>query len=107
MANFDSVKDAGWKYVDSKTGTTAIPLPSEFEELFIMVKLYTYNVQFPMVIPRAVLSTNALGFRAGYYATGSNGYVEVVATTSSVYLANAQASGSDVKNNCTVTVYCK
>ena len=108
MANFDSIKDAGWKYVDSKTGTTAIPLPSEFEELFIMVKLGSYSLRFPMTIPRAALSTTAVFFREGYYAnSGSNGYVEVGVTTSVVTLQGATSGGTDVKNSCETTVYYK
>lgn len=101
----DSVGSTKWNYLDSKTGTTAIPLPSNFNELLVIAKLSSYNVHFTYNLPKSFLESSGKGFRAGYYGTGSNGFCEIIASLSSINLANAQSAGSTVTQNSTITVY--
>lgn len=105
MPYFENGGGTKWNLLDSKTGNTAINLPSSFNELLVITKLTSYNLHFSFNIPKLFLESNGKGFRSGYYGTGTNGFCEIVASLSSVNLANAQSSGSTVTQDSTTTVY--
>lgn len=71
-----------------------------------MVKLSSYDLHFPMVIPRAALSNTSTAFRVGYYANNqSSGYGEVRVTTSEAKLLSATSAGTNVTALCETTIY--
>ena len=96
-----------WTLLGSKTGTTSINLPSSFNELMCIVKIdNNSNVQIPLTIPYACLTTSSQGFNGGYYMAGSSMCIgaRVTATKTSASLNMAYLNTS-AKTSTTVTDY--
>lgn len=95
-----------WNLLDSKTGTAAMPLPNDFNEVLGLVRVYGTVVEIPILIPKEELSNTPLYFRGGYYI-GTNSYlaVSINATLSSISLGYVGNTGSEATSNSTITVY--
>ena len=106
MPYFESGGGTKWNLVDSKTGTTAIPLPSDFNELLAIVAFPQTTIDIPVIIPKNRLTNSARSYRGGYYG-GSNTWVGVVmnVTLSAINLVGATNTSNDVTSTSTLTVY--
>lgn len=97
------------KLLDSKTGTSPIALPSEFDVIVVIVAINgnnDYSIDF--TIPKAYLSSNSKGFRKGFYISStSTGNVYFTATTSGVQLSEVRSGSNVVTSNSSISVYCK
>lgn len=107
MALFPSNLGRGMKLLDSKTGTNAITLPNQFDEICVLVAINgnnDYIIDF--TIPKGFLSSNSKGFRKGFYISStSTGNVYFTATTSSVQLSEVRSGSAVVTSNSVITVY--
>ena len=83
-----------WKLVGSATGTTAINLPSQFEELIVFVTVGTTNYNYS--IPRLFLDETNKLFSHGYGINVNNviylGQVRIQASINNVSLKDARYS---------------
>lgn len=98
---------ASWKFLDSKTGTTSITLPSNFNQL--LVEVIVNNEPNLAVIDIPILAAQLLSTSRSYRggAPSSNGGVAVVvgASLSSVAIAGVTKDGSSVTSNSVISVY--
>lgn len=95
-----------WNLLGSKIGTAALNLPTNFNELLIIVTISGTTVEIPIVIPKNTLTNSTKSFRGGYYG-GTNTYVGVAAYVSltTATLQMAVNTGNDVTSTSTTTVY--
>lgn len=97
-----------WNYLGSKSGSTAMTLPTNFNELLCIVKAWdsNENLYFSINIPYAILSTTEIGFNNGYYATAQgNSYCRVMAKKTSVYTSACYVNGSNTLSSSKLYIY--
>lgn len=96
-----------WIFVDSKTDTTSITVPSGFRELMVFVhQTGDYSLSYSFNICKEELSNTARTFRQGYYISSTNnGCAYINATTSSVALGNFLINGTSYTSNTTTELY--
>lgn len=95
-----------WKLLGTKTGTTAINLPSAFNELLVTVSLGNTTVILTLSIPYLDLESSDRQYRGGYATTTTNlVYISVTASKTSINLGHVQNNGSDVTSASTIKVY--
>lgn len=102
----ESVGNPKWNLLESKTGTADINIPTNFNELLVIVTLYNTTVNIPIIIPRNVLTNSQQSFRSGYFI-GDNSYctVIVMCALSKLNLAQVNNTGADLTNNSSIKVY--
>lgn len=96
-----------WKYLRSTTGTTAISLPDDYDELLVIVDITPeFYIDFTFNIPKLFLDSNNRQFVDGWYSNANSyGSVTIRVNTSSLYLDNAIVNGTDKKNVAVTKVY--
>ena len=102
-----NLQSGTWKYVDTKTGTSGIALPSDFTELQVEVQI-TANRLAAFHLIRNELTSSEKRFIAGtYFATGDNNGCSIGCTTGRVAILYAFSNGTDKTSTATITVYYK
>lgn len=96
-----------WIALGDTTGTTALTLPQDFNEILAVVKVNNNNsVCIPIVIPEGALYSVAHGFNGGYYEVASvNAHARVLASLTSISIGGTTLNGSSTTNNSTMEVY--
>ena len=90
MAGKPMEKVGGWTFVDEKTGTTSIALPSIFDEVYIEVQIgLNTDIRFVYEIPYVALENTQKQYRQGTANNGNYSTVIVLASKSSVTLYSA------------------
>lgn len=107
-------KNFEWKLVGSVTGSTEVSLPSDFNELLILVSVGSYKNTFTINIPYQFLDESIMDFTAGRpFAQNHSGgiTIDVKCSVKKVYLNFAQTCGytsevySEQKDSSTLKVY--
>ena len=95
-----------WKLLDTKTGTTAIPIPSGAHEIFATLENPAKNICFNFNIPVISLSASNKTYRQAYYTTASNnGTCSLDISTSSINMTGFAVGGSDITSTASISVY--
>lgn len=104
-ANADATNK--WVALGDTTGTTALTLPQDFNEILAVVKVNNNNnVCIPIVIPEGSLYSTSYGFNGGYYEGASvNAHARVLASLTSISIGGATLNGSNVLTNSKMEVY--
>ena len=96
-----------WKLVGTATGTTAIALPSEFNELLVETKNDNLWYNTTTNIPKCLLSASDKRYIAGGSSSGGQLFVRIVANIAKIYLENCVAAGGDITASTITSVYCR
>lgn len=95
-----------WTLLDTKTGTADISLPSNYNELFIKVKFGSYDIYVPMFIPRIVLTSSYVQYRAGYYSLSTaHGMVSIAIKDTMMNIYEVYLNGSNITSTSEIKVY--
>jgi len=98
-----------WNLLDSKTGTTAILTPSNFDELCVMVKVnQNDNLVHQFNIPKAYIpvDNSSIQLRNGWYSNSTAyGTASIGINKAGLWIAFATYLGTEYKDNSTITVY--
>ena len=88
--------------------TASQSLPTNFDELLIVINVNNSGVILTINIPKLFLSSTSREFRSGYFSSGSNGAtVGFNVTSTTIALNQAILNGSDVTSNSTAILYYK
>lgn len=107
-ASLNNYQLKNWTLVDTKTGTTAVALPSTFTELYIVVNYSGYNYS-PFHIISANLSNNDKAYFGGSGESTSTlvGIVINVSKTSAKIAKANFNNGVNVTSSSSITVYAR
>lgn len=95
-----------WTLLDTKTGTASINLPNDYNELFIKVKFGSYDIYVPMFIPRIVLTSSYVQYRAGYYSLSTaHGMVSIAIKDTMMNIYEVYLNGSNITSTSEIKVY--
>lgn len=93
-----------WELVGTAEGTTSVPLPSSFSELYIEVSYWSTHMTY--LIPKNMLGNSDKYYIDGFYgSTSANGEFYIIASLDRVKIYEVFVDGSDVTGNCTIAVY--
>ena len=98
-----------WKLLGSSSGTTALTLPDNFNELIVEAKCNSITqLQYSYHFIKNQLTNSDKSYHNGFY-TGSGDFSScaVNVSLSSVALTRMSYKGTEYKENSTITVYCK
>ena len=93
--------------IGSATGTSAVNFENIYDELYVKIIYNTsYTSQFYLI--KNCLSSTKKYYVEGWYTSYFNsGKVRIMATNTSIQIAEATLNGSNVADNCTIIVYGK
>ena len=95
-----------WTLVDTKTGSTSINLPANFNELLCVANVDNSGNKWSCVIPKNELSSTASYFRVGNYSfSNSNGTATIQVSLSSAKMYQLYWNETDKLSTSTFTVY--
>lgn len=95
-----------WTLVDTKTGSTSINLPANFNELLCVANVDNSGNKWSCVIPKSELSNTASYFRVGNYSfSNSNGTATIQVSLSSAKMYQLYWNETDKLSTSTFTVY--
>lgn len=101
----DEINDnSTWTLLDTKTGNTAISLPSKYNELHICVEFGGVNWKVPMHLTNQETGS----FFTGFWAAANNGgffCVLIANDKSTIKMTSADANGSSVLSSSVIKVY--
>ena len=96
-----------WVAIGSATGTSAVNFENIYDELYVEI---IYNASYTShfyLIKNCLSSTKKYYIEGWYTSLLENGKVRIMATDTSIQIAEAISNGNNVINNCTITVYGK
>ena len=98
-----------WKLLGSSSGTTALTLPDNFNELIVEVKCNSITqLQYSYHFIKNQLTNSDKSYHNGFYSSSSDFSSCIVnVSLSSVALTRMIYKGTEYKENSTITVYCK
>ena len=98
----------GWKIVGEANGKTPVSLPSNFNELSIVVYRSTsLTSAYAFHILREYIKADYVTFLQGYSHNTGNQLCHVKVSTTQVELSTMQLAGNDVSNDAKISVYYK
>ena len=103
-----SSKVGEWTLIDTKTGQTAVNLPSSFTELLCIAKVdNNSSINIPILIPKVILTTSDQGFNGGYAGSSINvaAAARITAKTTTATLSYAYLNGGNKLSTTKVTYY--
>lgn len=104
IQDLPSVIIPDWELVGSASGTSSVSLPSSFSELYIEVSYWSTHMTY--FIPKNMLSSTDKYYIDGFYgSTQANGEFYILASLDKVKIFEVFVDGSDVTDECTITVY--
>ena len=98
-----------WKLLGSSSGTTALTLPDNFNELIVEAKCNSITqLQYSYHFIKNQLTNSDKSYHNGFYSSSSDFRSCIVnVSLSSVALTRMSYKGTEYKENSTITVYCK
>jgi len=95
-----------WKYMGDTTGSTPIVMPTDYNELLIIVYAGgNKNLGVTFNIPKMTLGTSN-SFNSGYYWSSSyNMYVRVTVTPNEASINTSRSNNADVLSTSTLELY--
>ena len=101
------VQPKQWVVIGSATGTSAVNFENIYDELYVEI-IYNTSYTSHFYLIKNCLSSTEKYYIAGWYTSlFENGKVRIMATDTSIQIAEAILNRSNVTDNCTIVVYGK
>lgn len=93
-----------WQLVGSGSGVSGVDLPDEFNELYIDVGYWATHMTF--LVPKIALTNEDKYYIDGFYGSSSaHGQFYIVVSIEEARIYEIYVDGTNVTENCTITVY--